>query len=72
VDQLNTLLLAGQLPSTGTNNYTSNPRVIVNARQLIVDYVSTLTNANATTQARDRIRAIVHLLGTSPHFTIQK
>jgi uncharacterized protein (DUF1800 family) len=72
VDELSTLLLAGQLPSTGTNNYTSNPRVVVNAKQLLVDYANTLTDANATVQARNRIRAILHLLATSPQFTIQK
>ncbi len=152
IDELNTLLMAGQLPSTGTNNYVSNPRVIVNAKDAIRNYVITqaygktitaistaspcvitanghgLTNgqtvtiagviggnfsapingtftvAGATTntfnvginrlsggtalgslsgatatgtagysdQIRDRIRSVVHLLITSPDFTIQK
>ena len=78
IDRLNTLLLAGQLPSTGTNNYSSNPRVIVNAKQVIYDYVRNTANiaysnaAPTTAQRRDRIRAIVHLLVSSPDFTIQK
>jgi hypothetical protein len=78
IDRLNTLLLAGQLPSSGTNNYSSNPRVIVNAKQVIYDYVRNTANiaysnaAPTTAQRRDRIRAIVHLLVSSPDFTIQK
>ena len=42
VDKLSALLLAGQLPATGTNNYTTTPRAIVNARSVITDYVQTL------------------------------
>ena len=38
VDKLNLLLMAGQLPSTGVNNYASNPRNIVNAKAVITDY----------------------------------
>ena len=78
IDQLNTLLMAGQLPSTGTNNYAANPRVIVNARQSIYDFVTNTSNIAYTavspsdTQKRDRIRAIVHLIVTSPNFAIQK
>ncbi|MHA3775303.1 DUF1800 family protein [Verrucomicrobiota bacterium sgz303538] len=78
IDRLNALLLAGQLPSTGVNNYTSNPRSIVNARQVILDFVTnstnvTYTNTNPTEeQKRNRIRAIVHLLTSSPDFAIQK
>ena len=78
IDQLNTLLLAGRLPSTGTNTYTLPPRNIVNARQAILDYVSNTSNIaynNTTpsdTNKRDRVRAIVHLLITSPDYTIQK
>jgi uncharacterized protein (DUF1800 family) len=61
VDGLNSLLLAGQL-SPSAKNY-------------IVNYASTLgyTSPNPTyTQMRDRVRAAVHLLLTSPDFTIQK
>ena len=78
IDQLNTLLMAGQLPSTGVNNYAANPRVIVNARQAIYDFVTNTSNiaytaaAPTDTQKRDRIRAIVHLIVTSPNFAIQK
>lgn len=152
IDKLSGLLMAGQLPSTGTNTYTA-PRVIVNAKQTIQDYVATLaygktitamstanpsvitvsghglttgetvtisgvsggptgfaTAMNAThtvtvtststftvgvnrasggatlvltnsivspqvgykDQLRDRVKAIVHLMATSPDFTIQK
>ncbi len=42
VDKLSALLLAGQLPSTGTNNYSTTPRTIVNAKSVITDYVQTL------------------------------
>jgi uncharacterized protein (DUF1800 family) len=78
IDKLSTLLLAGQLPSTGVNNYASTPRNIVNAKQVIYDYVRSTTNISysnttpTTTQKRDRLRAIVHLIVTSPDFTIQK
>ncbi len=42
VDQMNLLLMAGQLPSTGTNDYTSTPRRIVNAKQVITNYAQSL------------------------------
>lgn len=42
VDKLSGLLVAGQLPSTGTNNYASNPRTIVNAKAVITDYAQSL------------------------------
>lgn len=64
IDKLNELLLAGQLPGA--------------ARTIIQNYVSNLaniayTNSNPTdAQKRDRLRAIVHLITTSPEFTIQK
>jgi hypothetical protein len=79
IDKLNTLLLAGQLPSTGTNNYTTNPRTIRNAKQVIYDYVSTAThasnavyNSSNVDHRRDRVKWIIHLLVTSPDFTIQR
>lgn len=77
IDQLSTLLLAGHLDNTGTNTYTP-ARVIVNAQQAIYDYVRNTANISynnttpSDTNKRDRIRAIVHLLVTSPDFTIQK
>jgi Protein of unknown function (DUF1800)/CHRD domain/Putative Ig domain/PA14 domain len=62
VDSLNSLLLAGQLST--------------NARSSIVSYVANTNNFAYTTptanQMRDRVRAVVHLLVTSPDFTIQK
>ena len=84
IDQFNTLLMAGQLTTTGSNNYTSNPRVIVNARQAIYDFVTHKNGSNvydnitytdaapSSAQKRDRIIAIVHLIVTSPDFTILK
>jgi hypothetical protein len=59
VDQLNTLLCAGQLSA--------------NARTTIVNYASTLSYTTPTpTQMRDRVRAVVHLIISSPEFTIQR
>ena len=78
IDRMNTLLLGGQLPSTGTNKYTASPPVIVNAKRAIQDFVVNAvnvgyTNSNPTAdQKRNRMRAIIHLLTTSPDFTIQK
>jgi len=63
VDNLNSVLLAGQLNAA--------------ARTAIVNYVTNTTNfAYSTpptqTQIRDRVRAVIHLLICSPDFTIQK
>ena len=61
VDALNSLLVGGQLSST-VKNY-------------IVTYATTLpytVAAPTTTQMRDRVRAVVHMIITSPDFTIQK
>ncbi|MEI6083107.1 MAG: DUF1800 family protein [Verrucomicrobiota bacterium] len=61
VDTLNSLLVAGQL-TTGV-------------KTTIVNYVNTLaytTNAPTQAQMRDRVRAVIHLLVTSPTYTIQK
>ncbi len=63
VDSLNSLLLAGQLSA--------------NARTTIINYVANIANFGYSTppsytQMRDRIRAVVHLLLSSPDFTIQK
>jgi hypothetical protein len=64
VDQLNTALLAGQLSAAAKTN--------------IVKFVTNTVNFPYTTaaptqgQMRDRVRAVIHLLITSPDFTIQK
>jgi len=63
VDTLNSLLLAGQLSA--------------NARTTIINYVANSTNfpygtPPTYTQMRDRVRAVVHMLLSSPDFTIQK
>ena len=49
IDELGTRLMAGKLSSTGTNDYASNPRVIVNAKQAIKDYVQTLPLTKSVT-----------------------
>ena len=64
VDAFNTRLLAGQLSAA--------------AKTTIVNYVTNTVNFPYTTpvptaaQMRDRVRAVVHLLITSPDYTIQK
>jgi len=62
VDALNSLLIGGQLSPS--------------ARSAIINYVANTTNFPYTTpsytQMRDRVRAVVHLLVTSPDFTIQR
>jgi hypothetical protein len=62
VDNLNTLLLAGQLSAQAKTN--------------IVNYVTNTVNFPYTTptqgQMRDRVRGVVHLIIDSPDFTIQK
>ncbi len=78
IDKLNTLLLAGQLPSSGANTVSGNTRTIVNAKQVIYDYVRSQSNltysatAPTAAQKRDRIRAVIHLLISSSDFAIQK
>ena len=59
VDSLNSLLCGGQLSAS--------------AKTQIVNYATTLAYTTPTyTQMRDRVRAVVHLILTSPDFTIQK
>jgi hypothetical protein len=63
VDSLNSLLIAGQLSNT--------------ARSYIISYVANTVNFPYSTpptftQRRDRVRAVIHLLLTSPEFTIQR
>ena len=61
VDNLNSLLLAGQLSAAAKTN--------------IVNYVTNTAyfpGPTNQTQIRDRVRAVVHLLICSPDFTIQK
>lgn len=59
VDSLNSLLAAGQLSAAAETN--------------IINYVTNTVNFPASpTQTRDRVRAVVHLITTSPDFTIEK
>ena len=63
VDNLNSVLLAGQLN--------------IAARTSIINYVTNTVNFGYSTpptqsQIRDRVRAVIHLLVDSPDFTIQK
>jgi hypothetical protein len=63
INALNTTLLAGQLSS--------------GAQTAIMNYVANTTNFTyssppTATQMRDRVRAVVHLIITSPDFIIQK
>jgi len=60
VDNLNSVLLAGQLNAS--------------AKTSIVNYATSLAYSTPPTQAqiRDRVRAVIHLLVSSPDFTIQK
>jgi hypothetical protein len=61
VDALNSLLAGGQVSST--------------VKTYIVNYANTLgytTPTPTTTQMRDRVRAVAHMILTSPDFTIQK
>jgi hypothetical protein len=67
VDQLNTLLMGGQMKAE--------------MKTVIIDYIKgpvsgtkyfPMSATPTDTQKRDRIRAIVHLIVTSPDFTIQR
>jgi hypothetical protein len=59
INKLNTLLMGGQLPA--------------GAKTIITNYAQTLAYTTPTTmELRDRVRAVVHLMVTSPDFTIQK
>jgi len=59
VDSFNSLLAAGQLSAAAKTN--------------IVNYVTNTVNFPAgPTQTRDQVRAVVHLITTSPDFTIEK
>jgi len=66
--------MAGQLPSTGTNDYNTNPRTIVNAKAAITDYVQTLpydkTVTNVTTSARTTVTVTDHGYTTGDLVTI--
>jgi deoxyribose-phosphate aldolase len=60
---LNTLLAEGQLSAAAQSN--------------IINFVATTTNfpygsPPTTAQMRDRVRAVVHLIATSPDCVIQK
>jgi len=61
VSNLNTLLAAGQLSAAAQSN--------------IISYVTNTVNfASPTnqTQMRDRVRAVIHLIASSPDYIIQK
>ena len=63
IDKLNTALLAGQLSPGASSN--------------IVAFVASTNNFKLSSpptliQMRDRVRAVVHLMATSPDFIIQK
>jgi hypothetical protein len=59
VDSLNNLLTGGMLSTS--------------ARNIIVNYAATQAYTTPTyTQMRDRVRAVVHLIVSSPDFTIQR
>jgi hypothetical protein len=59
VDALNSLLCGGQLSGT--------------AKTQIVNYAATLTYTTPTAgQMRDRVRAVVHLITSSPDYTVQR
>jgi len=63
VDSMNTLLVSGQLSAAAKTN--------------IVNYVTNVVNfpfgnPPTQTQMRDRTRAVIHLITSSPDFTIQK
>jgi uncharacterized protein (DUF1800 family) len=50
VDKMSALLMAGQLPSTSTNDYNSNPRTIVNAKAVIVDHARSMLHTEPMAQ----------------------
>jgi hypothetical protein len=63
VSNLNTLLVAGQLSTAAQTN--------------IIGYVANTNNfpfstSPTQTQMRDRVRAVVHLIASSPDYIIQK
>ena len=66
VDNLNTLLLAGQLSAAAKTNIVN---YVTNTASGYFPYTTPVPTA---TQMRDRVRAVVHLIICSPDFTIQK
>ena len=65
IDSLNSLLLGGQLSTGARSNIIS---YVTNTATAYFPYSSPPT----FTQMRDRVRTVVHLIITSPDFTIQK
>jgi hypothetical protein len=65
IDNLNTLLLAGQLSAAAKTNIVN---YVTNTATGFLSYSTPPTQ----TQIRDRVRAVVHLIICSPDFTIQK
>lgn len=75
IDKLNLLLLAGQLPSTGTNNYLYTGRSVTNAKQAIYDYLTyTRSLSSISTQTMPLTPLVVtvnnHLLAQGQKVTI--
>ena len=67
VDRLNTLLMGGQLPATAKDKILA---FAISNYAHSDDGATTYTGTE--TQRRNRVRAIVHLIVTSPDFNIQK
>jgi hypothetical protein len=75
IDKLNLLLLAGQLPSSGTNNYLYTGRSVTNAKQAIYDYLTytrSLSSISAQTTPLTPLVVTVnnHLLAQGQKVTI--
>ena len=75
MDKLNLLLLAGQFPSTGTNNYLYTGRSVTNAKQAIYDYLTytrSLSSISAQTMPLTPLVVTVnnHLLAQGQNVTI--
>ncbi len=71
ISQLNTLLMAGQM-TTGMRAVISNYVLLMNAAHTSYTNITYSNTSPTDTHKRDRIRAIVHLIVTSPEYGIQK
>ena len=76
VDKMSALLMAGQLPSTGTNDYSTTPRTIVNAKSVITDYAQSLpydrvvTGVSSTNSNLTSVTVAAHGYTTGDSVTI--
>jgi len=68
VDKLNTLLMGGQLPAAAKDKILA----FASSNYAHSDAGTTVYSASSETHRRDRVRAVVHLIVTSPDFNIQK